>query len=119
MALSNLSAANAGTSAHPNDLNRRWIERALQSRKRYRYVSPSVRPADGGYRIESPCCSRNVDAEGGVVDIAFLEFCAETGSWRLYHKDHARAAWTLEGAYPRLVEALDHLNADPARKFWQ
>ena len=28
--------------AHPNDLDRKRIERALKSRKRYRYVTPSV-----------------------------------------------------------------------------
>lgn len=105
--------------AHPNEMNRKWIERALQDRRRYRYVSPRVLPVEGGYRIESPCCSRNVDAEGGVVDIAFLEFHAETGAWRLYRKDHSRTGWECEGTYPRLVEAVAYLNADPSRTFWQ
>jgi len=56
-----------GLPAHPNELDRRRIERALGSRKRYRYVSPIVRGVTGGYLVESPCCSRNIDAEGGVI----------------------------------------------------
>ena len=47
--------------AHPNDLDRKRIERALKVRKRYRYVTPNVTTTVGGYRIESPCCSRNID----------------------------------------------------------
>ena len=58
--------------AHPNDLDRKRIERALKSRKRYRYVTPSVTTTIGGYQIESPCCSRNIDRDGGVVDVALL-----------------------------------------------
>lgn len=108
-----------GLAPHPNDLDRKRIERALKSRKRYRYVSPRVHPIEGGYRIESPCCSRTIDAEGGVIDIAFLEFCAESQSWRLHRKDHARNAWEFQESYPRLADALEQLNADPARKFWQ
>lgn len=41
---------------HPNDVDRKRIERAIKTRKRYRYVSPSVLAVSGGYRIESPCC---------------------------------------------------------------
>ena len=52
---------------HPNDLDRKRIERALAKRARYRYVLPRVLPEARGYRIESPCCSRNIDAEGGVI----------------------------------------------------
>jgi hypothetical protein len=62
----------AGMAAHPNELDRRRIERLLKRRKRYRYVSPTVEAVTSGYRVESPCCSRNIDREGGVVDVALL-----------------------------------------------
>ena len=54
------------------DLTLRQIERALRERTRYRYVSPRVLREGQGFRIESPCCSRNVDTTGGVIDIAWL-----------------------------------------------
>lgn len=71
---------------HPNDLDRKRIERALKSRKRYRYVTPSVTTTIGGYRIESPCCSRNIDRDGGVVDVALLLHDAEGARWQLFRK---------------------------------
>lgn len=108
-----------GLAAHPNDFDCKRIERALLARQRYRYVSPRVLAVAGGYRIESPCCSRNVDADGNVIDIAFIEYEAATKSWRLYCKDHAEGDWALENSYARLNEALARLNADPDRKFWQ
>ncbi|MDZ5649922.1 hypothetical protein [Nitrospirillum sp. BR 11828] len=102
---------------HPNDVDRKRIERALQSRQRYLYVRPTVVPAAGGYRIESPCCSRNVDREGGVVDVALIQF--SQGTWRLYRKDHVQGVWELHGAFGRLGELLDLLNVDADRQFWQ
>lgn len=105
--------------AHPNDLDRKRIERALRTRKRYRYVSPKVLGVTGGYRIESPCCSRNIDADGGLVDVALIEFQESPNAWRLYRKDHSQGTWELHGTYDRLSEILDLLNADPERKFWQ
>ena len=54
---------------HPNDVDRKRIERALAARVRYRYVSPEVQADEAGYRIQSPCCSRNVDKAGGTIDI--------------------------------------------------
>lgn len=42
MTSANLSRTMVGMPAHPNDLDRKRIERALKARKRYRYVSPSV-----------------------------------------------------------------------------
>ncbi len=119
MVASSHSGVAFSTSFHPNELDKKRIERSLKSRKRYLYVSPLVRPIDSGYRIESPCCSRNIDAEGGVVDIALLEFCAETGNWRLYRKDYPHNTWELENAYSRLADALAELNTDPGRKFWR
>ncbi len=109
----------AGASPHPNDVDRKRIERALDRRERYRYVSPCVRPVTDGYRIESPCCSRNLDPDGGVVDIALLQFVPRLRAWQLYRRDHAASHWRLHGTYAGLVELLDILNADPERQFWR
>ena len=104
---------------HPNDVDRKRIERALAKRARYRYVSPTVRPAQDGYLITSPCCSRNVDPQGGEIDIAWLEFEPRQGNWRLLRKDHATGAWVQFWKYPSLMTLLDYLNQDPERLFWQ
>lgn len=104
---------------HPNDVDRKRIERALEARARYRYVSPEVRADAGGYRIESPCCSRNIDEAGGVIDIARLEYADDAQRWRLYRKDHGRGEWTLAGEFAVLAALLQVLNRDPERIFWQ
>jgi len=103
---------------HPNDVDRKRIERALEARARYRYVSPEVRPAEDGYRIESPCCSRNIDPAGGMIDIARLEYASGLQRWRLYRKDHARCEWTLFAEFGALTALLQMLNQDPERIFW-
>lgn len=108
-----------GLSPHPNDVDRKRIERALVQRQRYRYVSPYVSKEADGYRIESPCCSRNVDRDGGVIDIARLEYLDQGRVWRLYRKDHLRALWVMEGEYSSLTAVLQRLNEDPQRMFWQ
>ncbi len=108
-----------GVPAHPNELDRKRIERALKSRQRYRYVSPKVADVAGGYRIESPCCSRNIDAEGGVIDVALLHHDATSGTWQLFRKDHKKGAWELHSIHQRLASVTDLLNADPERVFWQ
>lgn len=108
-----------GLKPHPNDLDKKRIERALKARKRYRYVTPSVMPAPAGYRIESPCCSRNIDAEGGTIDVALLTYDAEPREWRLHRKDHTTGTWVFHSAYDRLPVLLDRLNADEERVFWQ
>ncbi len=105
--------------AHPNDLDRKRIERALQKRKRYRYVSPRVAPVSDGYRIESPCCSRNIDPEGGIIDVALFKFDPDRSAWQLFRKDHAKAEWELHSTYCRLFDLLDLLKDDPEREFWQ
>ncbi len=105
--------------AHPNDFDRKRVERALQARKRYRYVSPSVAMVPQGYRIESPCCSRNVDSNGGVVDVALLLHDAERAVWQLFRKDHGDRTWHLHSTHERLSALLEGLNADPGREFWQ
>ena len=104
---------------HPNDVDRMRIQRAIGRRARYRYVSPTVASAAHGYHITSPCCSRNVDPDGGTIDIALLEFSHGDGHWQLYRKNHAAAQWQLHAEYPTLQLALDELNADPDRVFWQ
>jgi len=104
---------------HPNDLDRRRIERALESRKRYRYVSPCVVATADGYRIESPCCSRNVDPDGGIIDVALLVYASDLYGWHLYRKDHVSGNWCFSATYARLQDLLDYLNADPDRQFWQ
>jgi hypothetical protein len=119
MALTALDHAAGSVSAHPNEFDRKRIERSLKRRKRYRYVSPNVVAVVNGYRIESPCCSRNIDPEGGIVDVALVLHDANHQSWQLFRKDHARGTWELHSAYGRLLEALDRLNSDPERTFWQ
>jgi hypothetical protein len=114
-----LSRSAARPFAHPNDLDRKRIERSLKSRKRYRYVTPQVVTTVGGYRIESPCCSRNIDKDGGVVDVALLLHDPEAAKWELFRKDHATGLWQLDTTHERLPSALERLNVDPERTFWQ
>ncbi len=102
-----------------NEFDRRRIERAIAARKRYRYVSPSVVEISGGYVVRSPCCSRKVEPNGGIVDIALLIHAQAPQPWRLYRKDHERRQWQLHALYERLGDLLEQLNADPARQFWQ
>lgn len=104
---------------HPNDVDRKRIERALRERKRYRYVEPSVLPDTDGYRITSPCCSRNIDAAGGIINIAFVQFVQGHNSWRLYHMDHTANRWVLFAELARLRDLLQQLNEDTRRIFWQ
>jgi len=104
--------------AHPNDMDFKRIENALKSRKRYRYVSPSVAKVTGGYRIESPCCSRNIDPDGGVIDVALLLHDVDRGAWQLFRKDHSNASWEIHSTHDRLIDLLQCLNADTERTFW-
>lgn len=117
---SNLAQSNPGfLCLHPNEMDRKRIERALKDRKRYRYVTPEVRPVADGYLILSPCCSRNIDPEGGIIDVAKLEFQGHRSCWRLYRKDHKVGHWIMHGEYPALAEILELLKEDSERKFWQ
>lgn len=102
----------------PNEIDWRRIERALEQRARYRYVRPLVEADAGGYRIVSPCCSRNVDPTGGTIDIARLEYDELAGAWHLYSKNHDTLEWVPQ-AQGRLHDMLALLNADPQRIFWQ
>ncbi|TDV15752.1 DUF3024 domain-containing protein [Paraburkholderia caballeronis] len=99
------------------DFTQHRIERALRDRVRYRYVRPRVERQPDGYRIESPCCSRNVDPDGGVIDIARLARDA-SGLWRLHARDHATRRWVEQCASRDLTALLDILCADAARAFW-
>lgn len=104
--------------AHPNELDLRRIRRALDHRRRYRYVEPRVLGSACGYRIESPCCSRNVDPQGGVIDIARLEPVPASGQWRLQRRDHQGQVWVVHGVFATLGAALAVLGEDPDRLFW-
>jgi len=104
---------------HPNEFDQRRIERLLEQRVRYRYVSPAVQPIDGGYLVVSPCCSRNIDTSGGIIEIARIEYVHPERIWRLYHKDHQQAVWKLHSDAPTLQLLIVCLNEDPSRVFWQ
>lgn len=98
------------------DFMRQRLERALRRRVRYRYVRPRVLREGESFRIESPCCSRNVDATGGVIDIALLSPGAP--GWRLHARDHAAGTWVLQHESQQLDELLDLLCVDAQRLFW-
>lgn len=108
-----------GLRRQPNELDLKRIARLLEKRSRYRYVSPRVEARDDGYRIVSPCCSRNVDSQGGEIDIARLEYDEANRMWRLYSKDHARDEWLYYDSGRELDAVLMSLLADPYRVFWQ
>lgn len=112
-------SAIAAIRPHPNEFDRRRIEAALKRRRRYRYVEPSVVVEEGGYRIESACCSRTIDPEGGVVDIARIGWSAEGESWTLSWRDRRVGEWAVDLVAPRLDMLLDRLLADEDRRFWQ
>ena len=94
-----------------------FIERALKDRVRYRYVQPRVLQDGESFRVEAPCCSRNVDRDGGVIDIALLTPEAD-GSWSLAVRDHAARVWVPYADGLSLGEALDTVCVDAERKFW-
>jgi len=103
---------------HGTELDRRRIVRALEQRGRYRYVTPQLEVEADGFRVVSPCCSRNVDPEGGTIDIARIAYDPQVAIWHLYSKNHATLEWVPQ-AEGRLYELLELLNADPDRVFWQ
>ncbi|WP_119154743.1 hypothetical protein [Caldimonas tepidiphila] len=93
------------------------IQRALRERVRYRYVQPQVLREGSGWRVRSPCCSRNVDPAGGPIDVAWLQRLPQ-GGWRLHARDHARSEWRRHNEAAQLAELLDTLCLDPQRIFW-
>ncbi len=104
---------------HPNEFDLRRIRHMLEQRVRYRYVTPVVQPIPAGYLVVSPCCSRNIDTSGGIIDIARIEYDAAAEMWQLYHKDHQQAVWKLHSDAPTLQMLISCLNEDPSRVFWQ
>lgn len=94
------------------------VRRALRARKRYRYVQPRVLREGAALRIESPCCSRNIDPQGGVIDIARLR-PGRGHLWVLQWRDHAQGRWVDHSRSDRLDELLDILCVDGRREFWQ
>lgn len=99
-------------------IDRARIARALRRRERYKYVRPRVEREGAGWKIVSPNCSRNVDPDGGEIDIAWL-VPANEGHWLLHARDHARGCWELKAAGLTLVQALERVCSDPLREFWK
>ena len=103
----------------PNEIDLMRVTRSLEQRERYRYVTPTVLPVADGYLVRSPCCSRNVDPEGGEIDVALLQWDDAAREWSLSRRDHEAECWIEDGRFARLGELLMRLNTDPARQFWQ
>jgi hypothetical protein len=103
---------------HPNEVDRKRIAKNLAARERYKYVAPMVLDAEDGYVIRSPCCSRTVDPEGGIIDVARLEY-QEGGFWRLYRMDDEKQRWMAHSEYLSLNALLARLTADTKREFWR
>lgn len=138
--------ARAGSGAPVCDLIARRMQRALAERVRYRYVQPRVWRDGAAFRIESPCCSRNVEPSGGVIDIALLlppgvavadatttstaatvdtdmadpiaNPVADVTQWRLYARNHAQGLWQFHEQAAQMDELLDLLCLDAQRVFW-
>ena len=104
---------------HPNEFDLRRIAHALKERARYRYVVPVVLPVEQGYLVRSACCSRNVDPQGGEVDVALLRWESDSGQWLLMRMVHSTGCWVDDSHYARLSELFLRLNADAERLFWQ
>jgi hypothetical protein len=104
------------SAAVPN-LTQHRLARALQQRVRYRYVKPRVLREGTGFRIQSPCCSRKVDAKGGMIDIALLLPHAGN-SWCLCSRDHANQTWVARFQNEALDTVLDVLCLDSEHQFW-
>jgi len=102
--------------ARIHDMDRVRIERALRNRVRYKYVQPAIERAEVGWVITSPCCSRNIDPTGGVIEIAWVE--PGEGAWAVYFKDHVHDRWVLHDESRHLQPLLDEICLDPMRVFW-
>ncbi len=110
------------------DFMQHRLERALRERVRYRYVRPRVLREGESFRIQSPCCSRNVDPNGGMIDIALLvPLAAMAGAtasdrprqrWSLCARNHLRKSWESKYESGQLDELLDFLCIDHERQFW-
>ncbi len=115
-------------SARVVDFMQQRLERALRHRVRYRYVKPRVVREGEAFRIQSPCCSRNVDPAGGVIDIALLSPATlrrvpgqpvrAADCWRLYARDHATGTWTPKHESAHIDDLMDVLCVDAQRIYW-
>jgi hypothetical protein len=105
------------------------LQRTLRERVRYRYVEPLVLREGESFRIQSPCCSRNVDPSGGLIDIALLTpgtagapGATGTGGagigWSLSARDHLKNVWLVRLSDAPLALLLDALCVDSERQFW-
>ncbi|MCX7257896.1 MAG: hypothetical protein NTZ64_14575 [Polaromonas sp.] len=109
-----------------SDLMIHRLQRALRERVRYRYVEPLVLREGESFRIQSPCCSRNVDPSGGLIDIALLTpgpvgadgVAGAGGDWSLSARDHAAGVWRACLSDAPLELLLDALCVDSERQFW-
>lgn len=103
-----------------SDLMIHRLQRALRERVRYRYVEPLVLREGESFRIQSPCCSRNVDPSGGLIDIALLTPgpAGATNDWSLSARDHAAGVWRACLSDAPLELLLDALCVDSERQFW-
>jgi hypothetical protein len=99
-------------------LDQARILRAVARRRRYKYVQPRVEREGRGWKIVSPNCSRNIDAAGGVIDIAWF-LPVNEGAWLLFARDHAQACWVQKASGLTLADALARVCDDPQREFWQ
>lgn len=125
----------ASSGAQVCDLIAHRVLRALAERVRYRYVQPRVWRDGAAFRIESPCCSRNVEPSGGVIDIALLlppgvtetvgntadhmpDQTPDLSQWRLYARNHAQGTWQFHEQAAQMDELLDMLCLDAQRVFW-
>lgn len=109
-------ASSATVLVGAGELVRRRVLRALAARGRYRYVQPALEDTPLGWVITSPCCSRNIDPDGGVIDIARLQ--QADGHWLLYSRDHALDCWVLHSRSRTIDAPLRALCEDPQRVFW-
>lgn len=103
----------------PNELDLRRILRILKKRERYRYVTVNIAPSENGYRILSPCCSRNIAPGGNLIDIALIEYDKSAKAWALFSKVHELNEWRLHHRSGSLTSLVEYLIADPAKDFWQ
>lgn len=111
------SVGRAATGAPVLSLDLRRIEAALATRSRYKYVEPRVEREGLGWKVLSPNCSRNIDPQGGEIDIAWL-VPHNGGGWLLFSRDHVQDCWQLRHHEAALPAALAHLCGDPGRVFW-
>src|SRR3546814_5596575 len=74
----------------PNEFDLMRVSRSLERRERYKYVTPTVLPVADGYLVRSPCCSRNIDPEGGEIDVALLAWDDGRREWSLADRKSTR-----------------------------